>query len=352
MTFNIPLPIWEAALFFTLAIAVWQIPRWQTKTFTEELEPKDRANLEDANRRTFIQFLGGLFFFVTAYLSWRNLQTAENKEVNDRFSKAVELLGNDRLEGRLGGIYLLERITKDSAKYHWTVMEVLTSYIRDKVPVHQRAERLSTDIQAALTVIGRRNASNDSRTKPLDLRGVNLQGAYLAQANFNAADFRGSNLSDTNFEQALLVGANFSQCQLSRASFIEAALNEANFSKATLKQANLAQAHLIAAVLLQADLQSAILDQASLSQANLVLAQLQGTSFVKANLNAATLIGADLTDTIFSTANLREADLRSTVHLLPEQVQTAHQWEMAIYDVEMQEQLGLSPKTELSESQE
>jgi hypothetical protein len=81
-----------------------------------------------------------------------------------------------------------------------------------------------------------------------------------------------------------------------------------------------------------------------------VLAQLQGTSFVKANLNAATLIGADLTDTIFSTANLREADLRSAVHLLPEQVQTANQWEMASYDVEMQEQLGLIARPEPSES--
>lgn len=347
MALNIPLPAWEAVIFFTLAIAVWQIPKWQTKSVTEELEPKDRANLEDANRRTFIQFLGGLFFFVTAYLSWRNLQTAEDKEVNDRFSKAVELLGDDRLEVRLGGIYLLERIAKDSAKDHWTVMEVLTSYIREKSPVPQQ-ETLPTDIQAALTVIGRRNINHDSRTKRLYLRGVSLRGAYLNGANLNHADLSGADLSHTTLEQMMLVGANLSQAQISEASLPGAVLNEADLSGAVLNSANLAQASLIDAVLLQANLRATSLEQASLSRANLIEAQLQQASLVGANLSAASLIGADFTDTVLNNANLARADFRSATNLLPEQLQTAQQWKSATYDVELQQQLGLISNLELN----
>jgi uncharacterized protein YjbI with pentapeptide repeats len=348
MTLNIPLPIWEAAVFFAVAVAVWQLPKWQTKTFTEELEPKDRANLEDANRRTFIQFLGGLFFFVTAYLSWRNLQTAEDKEVNDRFSKAVELLGDDRLEVQLGGIYLLERIAKDSARDHWTVMEVLTSYMREKSPVTERSETLKTDIQAALTVIGRRNVNNDSRTKHLSLHDVSLRGADLSEANFDRADFSGSDLSDANLERATLIGANIGQAQLTEASLVGAILNETELTGAVLQGADLTQASLIAAVLLQANLREASFDRASLGKANLIEAQLQQASFVGANLGAATLIGADFTDTSLNKANLARADLRSATNLSPEQIKMANQWEGAVYDLELQELLGLNVISDVS----
>lgn len=342
MTLNIPLPVWEAAVFLALAVAVWLVPKWQTKTFTEELEPKDRANLEDANRRTFIQFLGGLFFFVTAYLSWRNLQTAEDKEVNDRFGKAVELLGDERLEVRLGGIYLLERIAKDSARDHWTVMEVLTSYIREKSPLTERSDLLKTDIQAALTVIGRRNIKNDSQTKQLDLRSVNLRGADLAAANFDRANLRGSDLSHASLKRVTFREANMSQVQLEKADLSESILNEADLQGAMLQGANCIQASLIAAVLLQANLREASFEKASLGKANLIEAQLQQASFVGANLGAANLIGADFTDTSLTKANLARADLRSATNLLPEQIQTASQWEAAVYDVALQEQLGLN----------
>ncbi len=38
------------------------------------------------------------------------------------------------LEVRLGGIYALERIARDSPKDHWTIMEVLTAYVRENSP--------------------------------------------------------------------------------------------------------------------------------------------------------------------------------------------------------------------------
>ena len=51
--------------------------------------------------------------------------------MTDRYTKAVEQLGSDKLDVRIGGIYALERIARDSARDHPAVMEVLTAFIRE-----------------------------------------------------------------------------------------------------------------------------------------------------------------------------------------------------------------------------
>ena len=51
--------------------------------------------------------------------------------MTDRYTKAIEQLGSDKLDVRIGGIYALERIARDSARDHPTVMEVLTAFIRE-----------------------------------------------------------------------------------------------------------------------------------------------------------------------------------------------------------------------------
>ena len=96
---------------------------------------KDRVNAQNAIYRSLIQILGGLFFVVTAYFSWRNIKAAEDKQITERFSRAVEQLGSDKIEVRLGGIYSLERIAMDSTKDHWTIMEILTSFVQEQSPL-------------------------------------------------------------------------------------------------------------------------------------------------------------------------------------------------------------------------
>ena len=102
---------------------------------------------------------------MTAYVSWKNLEATQEKQVTERFTQAINHLGSDKIEVRLGGIYSLERIAKDSPEDHWTIMEVLTSFIQEKSPLDSNLGHLKTprsgkvpkDIQAALTVIGRRD---------------------------------------------------------------------------------------------------------------------------------------------------------------------------------------------------
>ena len=91
----------------------------------------ERVKLINEYRKTIIQLIGGIVIAVGLYLTWRRIQAiertvfvSEEGQITDRFSKAIEQLGNrESLAVRLGGIYALERIAKDFKADHWTVME-------------------------------------------------------------------------------------------------------------------------------------------------------------------------------------------------------------------------------------
>jgi len=61
----------------------------------------------------------------------RTHELTEQGQVTDRYTKAIEQLGSEKLGVRIGGIYALEHVVRDSARDHPTVMEVLTAFIRE-----------------------------------------------------------------------------------------------------------------------------------------------------------------------------------------------------------------------------
>ena len=74
---------------------------------------------------------GALLFTARNFtLSRRTFELTEQGQVTDRYTKAIEQLGSDKLDVRIGGIYALERVARDSVRDHPTVMEVLTAFIR------------------------------------------------------------------------------------------------------------------------------------------------------------------------------------------------------------------------------
>jgi hypothetical protein len=79
----------------------------------------------------------------TAQVQLRNAQAqldlTRQGQITERFESAIAQLGaaddgNPRLEVRLGGIYALEQIAKDSTEYYGPVIEVLTAYVRQNAP--------------------------------------------------------------------------------------------------------------------------------------------------------------------------------------------------------------------------
>ena len=126
---------------------------------------------------------------------------------------------------RLGGIYALERIAKDSEKDHGPIMEVLTAYVRENAPSREEEDTPDgpgpppTDIQAILTVIGRRKTTDDNRRNELlDLRDTQLVRTTLVGADLSQAILYRANLSEANLDGAILVGANLYRATLSAAS--------------------------------------------------------------------------------------------------------------------------------------
>jgi Pentapeptide repeats (8 copies) len=153
----------------------------------------------------------------------RTYELTEQGQVTDRYSKAIEQLGSSTIDVTIGGIYALERIARESPRDHPTVMEVLAACIREHSrerwpkpePDGEIPERSTRpDIQAALTVIGRRDTKQDVR--PIDLSGADLtraklsgavlSGAFLIHANLVAADFTGANLRAADFTRANVSG--------------------------------------------------------------------------------------------------------------------------------------------------
>jgi len=156
------------------------------------------------------------------------VELTEQGQVTDRYTKAIEQLGSDRREVRIGGIYALERIARDSARDHPTVMEVLTAFIRehageqrpppaDDEPAADAPGRgAREDIQAAVTVVGRRNAGHDQERRLVlyranlaraDLANADLAGAYLVRARLTGADLQGTDLHNAILPFADLTGA-------------------------------------------------------------------------------------------------------------------------------------------------
>ena len=276
--------------------------------------PLHETALDNARGR-LLTLGAGLLAAGALLFTARNFTLSREGQFTDRYARAVEQLGSDMLDVRIGGIYALERVARDSARDHAVVTEVLTAFIREysrepwppparpglaritrrgpfRVGGPLRFMRIRPDVHAAVTAVGRRDAERDVR--PLDLYGANLAGAQLPDA-----DLGGALLAEADFRVAFLAGARLDK----------AILNDADLTEATLNIAYLRSANLKGADLTEADLSYANLGDTYLLRANLSDADLTGADLTDADLTSADLSGANLTDADLSGANLTDADL-------------------------------------------
>jgi Pentapeptide repeats (8 copies) len=249
---------------------------------------------------TAIAAIGALVFTSLSLDATRDqIKISEQGLVADRFGRAVEQLGNsESIEVRLGGIYALERFARDSPSDHQTVIEVMAAFVRNRAgrpeggdcgprPTEEQMMAVFTnrwpevpvDIQAAVTVLGRRDAARDDGTR-IDLRHTCLRGVSFITLNFAGAIFQDADLSYSDARHA-----NMNDANLTWASLVEVDAFEASFAGANF---------------LRADLSSATLSHANLRGANLNNATLTGVA-----LNSADLSGVDLSDVDLSNVGSR-----------------------------------------------
>ena len=152
----------------------WRLPKRQVDRLRLTIrDPKARADVEDNFRKTIGQLLLGgaavLIGAVFAYLQFTQQQKTAQQQlseqqqasrellVSNQVSKGFEQLGSDKPVVRLGGIYALEGVMNTSEQYHQPVLEALCAFVRDNTRNEKGEGPPTTQIQAALTVIGRRN---------------------------------------------------------------------------------------------------------------------------------------------------------------------------------------------------
>jgi Pentapeptide repeats (8 copies) len=208
---------------------------------------------------------GALIFTAQNFIiSRRTFELTEQGHVTDRYTKAVEQLGGRKPDVRIGGIYALERVARDSARDHPAVMEVLTAFVREHSPVSMRPPRPDgaepersprADVQAALTVVGRLTMLGRGDPKR-DIRPIDLSGAALADAKLpHGAHLVGAKLAGVNLSGVDLGGADLTRADLTEAILIRAVLGPVELTDAELAEAELPRsARSVATKLVDADL--------------------------------------------------------------------------------------------------
>jgi hypothetical protein len=208
-------PHWRVGSSIVLRLAWWvwwRLPIWQVERRYRVNDAKTRADVEDNFRKTIGQAVGGAAVLIGAGFAYLQFigqqQAAHDLLISNQVAKGFELLGNKdgQIEQRLGGIYALEGVMNDSEPYRQPVLEALCAFVRNETQP-QLAESVTgkvlealvktpgagatqhqlqdpvTDVQAALTVIGRRNpgpgrvdshGAHGARLSDAELFGVDL----------------------------------------------------------------------------------------------------------------------------------------------------------------------------------
>src|SRR5579884_4149381 len=290
---------------------------------------------------TLVVVIGGLI----GLFRWlADRRSEREKRVEERFQSAVTGLVDKKEEVRIGAAILLRTFlrpgyeqfytqTFDLAVAHLrlprtphpsadpttplpltTLSQALTLVFKEAFPLarQRRKERLLQRISRALLWLLqlvpaslRLRGSSRARMQiekwfvlqSLDASKIQLDHAYLVEADL---------------KQAWMVGASLRKASLSKADLSGASLNSTNLSKADLSGANLREA-----TLFQADLSKVDLSKADLSGANLSHAELRAASLIEADLREAYLSGANLE----AARYLEDTNLRGAKGLTKEQLQ-------------------------------
>ncbi|MBH5334505.1 pentapeptide repeat-containing protein [Streptomyces pactum] len=280
-----------------------------------DVTAQDRLKATNDVRTTLVQVVGGLVLLFGAYATWRQLRVnqdglraTQEGYVTDRFSRAVDQLGSDKLDVRIGGLHALWRIAEQSARDREAIISIQAAYLRTHLPwpptgpetpaadVHINdippLETRAADAQVALTALGvlcRQREQSWVNLSITDLRRADCDGLWFPEVNFDRACMEAAGLYHANLTQASLVSVN---------------LRHADLTTAVLRRARCIVADLRGAKLVRTDLRDADFTETDLREANLRKADAHGAVFHRADLRMADLRGTDL-----STADLAGARL-------------------------------------------
>ncbi len=324
-------------LFGVVGVVVYQ--------YVAPRNPSERTSLI----QLFATIVGGLLLLYGVYQTHKRDRVAEQGHITDRFTKAIDQLGSDKLEIRVGAIHALGRIAVDSPRDYWPIMDTLTTVIRLRAPSLGDQNRSQSelwrdpDVDVALQVVwravppkGERGRVDLSQTNlyRANLSGAHFRWAYLPAADLTEALVRRGDLRNAVMMHVRAIQTDLAEAHLEGAQLIGVQLLGANLSKAHLQRANLGHAQMSGAWLVETELEGATLEGATLGASVMYEVIRDGAHLTRANLKGANLRGAKLgggefqgelmPGADFTDANLEGADLRGATGLTWEQLQGAN----------------------------
>ena len=225
------------------------------------------AGAEETNSTTLRNFgfiIAGLLAVVFAY--WRSVvadrqakasqqqaEIAQRGLLNERYQKGVELLANEVLAVRLGGIYALLQLSQEHPEqYHVQTMQVLCALVRN--PNRGRTTKpsrtgdypdVSEDVRSVLEAIRTRTSFQVELERRAGFR-LNLEGAYLRFVDLECSDLRHADLSGSDLYGAQLFGSQMDGTDLSYSFLAKTQFSAGGRCPATgLTQAQLENAYTI-----------------------------------------------------------------------------------------------------------
>ena len=189
-------------------------------------EESTTASNSDTLRNMGLLIAGGLTLIFAVWRGWVakcQADTAQKSLLNERYQSGAEMLGNDVLSVRLGGIYALELLAEEHPEqYHIRVILLFCAFVRnptiderDKAAATEsaRVSQPRVDVQYVMTFIGGRSEAGIQLERhcgfKLDLRSADLRRVWLKKANLSGARF-----DETDLSEATLIGANLSNVSL------------------------------------------------------------------------------------------------------------------------------------------
>ncbi|MBZ0257920.1 pentapeptide repeat-containing protein [bacterium] len=278
--------------------------------------------------RLVIQVVGVIAVILTVYFGYQSIkQTQESlkisydRNVDDRYTKALELISNDRQEVRLSGINILSSVLNETEKYDSNIFESLILYVRQQRIWNGKETYISTfevkqnfelfqkmpfikydkgtthvyyepwnDTQMALNILSVL-LKRDNYVSEINLDNVNLSYHSFNSLYAKKLFISGSILQHCSFRNTLVGDLKFFDCELHNSIFNDSKITKFNFGGSRA---------------VGVEFKRCDLEDSDFSSAELFLAQ-----FSNSNLKRSILFNAELKNANFEFADLRYSNWES-----------------------------------------
>lgn len=263
-----------------------------------------------------------------AKASQQQAEISRHSLLNERYQKGAEMLGNEVLSVRLGGIYALDLLACENPDiFHLQIMKLFAAFVVDRTRP-KTAEQVGTIMDPALS-----ESEGPSKSAPASFSEGSDDTSLFFAADQKVGPVSGLTkdveevmrlISERDEKRITLENNKEIKINLADALLPGLIFHGANFSNFNFTQANLRRVRGWNACLAKA-----VLPGADLSGANLNGADFRGADMRRVNLTAARLLGADLRNADMHGASLAGAkldgtDMRNVKGLTQEQLNQAY----------------------------